>query len=363
MIQYEGAVQPHLQLPSRSLEVQPPLLPPSSPSQGGSNYEDVANGLSEKMQSAIENAPLKLDGIFKEVMDENAVFLDTFRIIASALCVLFIVLHVIKTFNEAAVDPQKTKSITPLYFLKMFSLVIGVCFYNQFFMVVEGWLVLLSDSKILNTETSWEIAFNALESLNILMIRDYLSLMAQNSTDYSFLGISLTGIGKSIAAAMAPNKWVYAFTALSSVAAFFNYLVSFVAYLDRTVILMLLNVLAPFAFSLTILDDYRKLASKYFMMIVSIMLVYPFILISFEVVDKVYLSVSSVFGIMQSTGAMDDMPKIAEIAAGGSAMAIDAIAGMMNYDVFLKFPLLIACIFLKLKFLSLIGQTLWKILI
>lgn len=318
-------------------------------------YGETANRLFEKMQDAVENSPLKLDAVFDSVMNSNAAFFQNFRVIASALCVLFIVLHVIKTIHEAAVDTQKAKNISPLYLIKMFGLVMCVCFYNQFFAVVEGWLVLLSDSKILENGVSWEIATDAVQSILMLMVRDYVALLAENSTDFSAFGFNLSAIGKSIAAATAPNKWVYAFSALSAIAAYFNYLVSFVAYLDRTVVLLLLTVLAPFAFSLTILDAYRKLAAKYFMMIVAIMLVYPFILISFEIVDQVYMSLNSVYGLRQATDSM--------LTTDFGAQTIDVAAGLMNYDIFLKFPLLVGCIMLKLKFLSLIGQTLWKILL
>jgi hypothetical protein len=89
------------------------------------------------------------------------------------------------------------------------------------------------------------------------------------------------------------------------------------------------------------------------------MLVYPFILIGFSVVDILYVRFC---GILSITGHTQNLGDIAGIISRQGSSNLETMVEQLNYSIFLKLPLLLFVLFLKFKYLKLIAQTIWKIL-
>jgi len=329
--------------------------------------EDIGRAVIDLRNQMAENTSemLGLDSAYDAVISANQEFFGVFSLIVGAVAAMMVILQFIyKVYNHDFTSGKTFWGMRELWTTIL--LVFLIMGYQTLFHGAEYCLKEISDLVGLKNAAAVKIWEQAMGSMLLQASRDMAAALTDAAGNFTLFGFNLGGITDALSAIMAPNKFVYAFCAVAVLAGFFNMMLAYVVYIDRSLILLLLNTLAPFAFALSTLEPLRGLVRKFFMILITTFLIYPFILIGFEIVDALYLKFSSVFGIydtiMEEEQLRESMSSIAQAGADAAAMTADVVAKLTNYDVFLRLPLLIVCIFLKLKYTQVISSTIWKIL-
>ncbi len=303
---------------------------------------------------------LSLQEAYKTVMTANSEFLGGFHTVLNVLCVLFILLNFLRCMQQQPLVFSNSKSaLSPMFLLTHVGLVFAILFYQQIFSFCEGLLVSLSDGIALSSASAQEIWSECLAEFFVQATWDTASKLAEHNTALDGAMQSVESLGNVSGVTFPPNSWTYAFCAMATIVSFFNYLMSFAAYIDRSLVLLILNTLSPLIFALSILPDYRRLTANFFALLLTVMLVYPFILIGFNIVDIIYLRFCD---ILEITGNVQSFQEISDMIIGGGLSSLETLTEQLNYRIFMKLPLLLFVLFLKFKYLQLISQTIWKML-
>lgn len=309
---------------------------------------------------------------FDTVINNNNEFLNIFTTSLSVLAVFFILLRTLQSVFENAQRLKEGKDA--IFGLKEIItavlLVFVIMFYRQLFAFSESVLVEISNAVAFSSSGSQEVLNQASASFVIQAGRQLAATSIESSTNLTFAGFNLAGLGQSAAALLAPNPYVYGFCAVSLLVAGFNYLLSYIVYMDRALLLMILNCLAPLIFALSIVKGMDNIVRKFFLIYICTFLILPFVLVGFQICDQFYINFSSINNITQTVISEAELEmevsnqatNIKDVAVGGIAEASDILAKITNYDVFLRLPLLLIVVLVKIKIMSLITQTLWKII-
>ena len=314
-----------------------------------------------QQQTQVVKDNLSLQEAYRTVMTANQSFLGTFHTVLNVLCILFILLNFLRAIQQQpfVFSVDKKSALSPIFLITNVGLIFAILFYQQIFGFCENLLVGLSDEIIIGANSAQEIWSECLEEFFVQANWDISTKLIEHNTALDPALGSLETIGNTAGFTLSPNVWAYGFCAASSVVSFFNYLMSFAAYIDRSLVLLLLNTLSPIAFAIAILPDYRKTVTNFFALLLTVMLVYPFTLIGFNVVDILYVRFCGILGILGHSQSLRD---IAGIISQQGTSTLESLVEQLNYSIFLKFPLLLFVLFLKFKYLQLIAQTIWKIL-
>lgn len=304
---------------------------------------------------------LSLQEAYRTMMTANQSFLGSFHTVLNVLCILFILLNFLRAIQQQpfVFSTDKKSALSPVFLISNIALIFAILFYQQIFGFCEDLLVGLSDEIITGAASAQEIWSECLEEFFVQANWDTATKLVEHHTALDPALSGLETVGNAAGFTLSPNVWAYGFCAISTVVSFFNYLMSFAAYVDRSLVLLLLNTLSPIAFAITILPEYRKVTVNFFAMLLTVMLVYPFILIGFSVVDILYVRFCGVLGI---TGHSQGLGNITGIISQQGGSSLENLVEQLNYSIFLKLPLLLFLLFLKFKYLQLIAQTIWKIL-
>ncbi len=313
----------------------------------------------QQVQAVKDN--LSLHEAYKTVMEANKAFLGDFHTVLNVLCVLFILLNFLRSIQQQpfVFSGDRKGALSPFFLISHVGLIFAILFYQQIFNFFENMLVGLSDGIVISAGTAQEIWVETLKEFFAQASWDTAVKLAEQNTALDPALINIEALGNASGVTIPPNTWAYAFSAFSTIVAFFNYLMSFTAYIDRSLILLLLNTLSPLVFALSIMPDYRRLAARFFVLLLAITLVYPFTLIGFNIVDILYLRFCDLLKITNKTNSLQGFANI--IARKGDTNLLNLVE-QLNYHVFLRLPLLLFVLFLKLKYLNLIARTIWKIL-
>ncbi len=315
--------------------------------------------IQQQAQAVKDN--LSLQKAYETVMTANSEFLGSFHTVLNILCVLFILLNFLRCMQQQpfVFSGSDKSALSPMFLITHVGLVFAILFYQQIFNFCEGLLVSLSDGIALSASTAQEIWSECLAEFFVQATWDTASRVTEQNTAVDAAMQTVETLGSTSGVTLPPNSWTYAFCAMATVVSFFNYLMSFAAYIDRSLVLLLLNTLSPLVFALSILPDYRRLTANFFALLLTVMLVYPFILIGFNIVDIIYVRFC---GLLEITGDVQSFQEIANLIATQGTSDLESLTEQLNYRIFLKLPLLLFILFLKLKYLQLISQTIWKML-
>jgi len=331
--------------------------------------QDVIEVTREYAESFAEAAKgiVHLQSAFEWVMSANSEFFFTFRIIIGVLCAMFIVMNILnRIFNPQ--ENEKGEVINPISLKEIIlnvAAVMAIFFYNSLFQFVEWGIIMISNSvQNVGLQNAESIQMDLMFCFFGNVARDFAADMSQSAADWSIFGISLKGAGTAAAAFIRPNKFAYAFAALGMLLGFFNYLLVYMVYMDRALIMIVLNTLAPVVFALAVLKTYKKLVGKFFMVLLTTFLIFPFVILGFQVIDFMYWQLCTAYGLTKTLlhTNQEEISALQQIANEGAAITAHSISVVFNYDPFIKTPLVAASIFLKLKYSQLISSTIWKIL-
>ncbi len=303
---------------------------------------------------------LSLQEAYETVMRANSEFLSGFQTVLNILCVLFILLNFLRCMQQQPFVFANSKSaLSPMFLITHVGLVFAILFYQQIFSFCEGLLVELSDGIALSSASAQEIWSDCLSEFFVQATWDAASKLTEQNTALDAATQTAEALDSVSSITLPPNTWAYAFCVLATIVSFFNYLMSLAAYIDRSLVLLLLNTLSPLVFALSILPDYRRLTANFFALLLTVMLVYPFVLIGFNIVDIIYTRFCT---ILEITTDAQSLAEISDLIAGQGLSNLESLTEQLNYHIFMKLPLLLFVLFLKLKYLQLISQTIWKML-
>ncbi len=304
---------------------------------------------------------LSLQEAYQTVMKANSEFLGGFHTVLNILCILFILLNFLRSVQQQPfIFSGSTQSaLSPMFLITHVGLIFAILFYRQIFSFCEGVLVNLSDGIVLSSGKAQEIWSECLEEFFVQASWDTASKLTEYNTALDPALTDIETMGNDNGITLPPNSWAYAFCAISTIISFFSYLMSFVAYVDRSLVLLLLNTLAPIVFALSILPDYRRLTANFFTLLLAVMLAYPFTLIGFNIVDIIYIRFCT---ILEITGNLSSISEVTAIISSRGSTGLNSMVEQLNYRIFVKLPLLLFVLCLKLKYLKLIIETIWRML-
>jgi hypothetical protein len=327
--------------------------------------DDIVGAQTEKFIEITQNVA-HLTEAFDTVMSANAGFIGIFTRITGILCAAFLLLNFIKKVANPDTDENGIPQPVGIKFIIVnIAAILAILLYKEIFYIAEKGLLAVSNSVTdITGNNAGRIQTELIITYFNNVARDFAAQMAASATNFSIFGFEFAGVGEATAAFLRPNTYAYAFSAIAMILGFANYLLLYMAYMDRSLILLVLNVISPFVFTLGVLDKYKDITAKFFTVLITTFLIFPFILMGFQVIDYMYLKLCNAYGLVSTLLGGDgaDMSSLEQLANEGIAITTEAVSQVFNYDPFIKLPLICFSIFLKLKYSQLISGTIWKIM-
>ncbi|MDR0575545.1 MAG: hypothetical protein LBG96_16255 [Tannerella sp.] len=328
--------------------------------------DEIVGVQTDKFIEITENVK-HLSEAFDTVMSANSGFIGIFTRITGLLCAAFLMLNFIKKIANPDTDANGVLQPVGIKFIIVnITAILAILLYKELFYFAEKGMVLISNGVIDATgDNAGSIQKDLIICYFTNVARDFAAQLAAAATNFSIFGFEFGGLGEAAAAFLKPNTYAYAFSAIAMIIGFANYLLLYMAYMDRSLILLVLNVIAPFVFTLAVLDKFKDITTKFFTVLITTFLIFPFILLGFQVIDYMYLKLCSAYGLVSTllnNGSNTDLSSLEQLAKEGVAITAEAVAKIFNYDPFIKLPLICFSIFLKLKYSQLISSTVWKIM-
>lgn len=311
----------------------------------------------------VQDNKLQVDGItkaFQVVITDNLDFLSEFHLAVKVLAGLFILFDASKKMIKSPLENGKIVGIEPKEILQYVILLFSIIFYQQLWLLIEQWIILLSNKLQLNFSAKYppqlEILADVVSSSVALMIREQIQEVLGNGFASKWVPFF-----KELTSIVAPNKYAVTFSVMGIVMAVGNYLMIILAYAERGFALLILNFLAPFAFAVSVMEDWRKKAGQFMFISIATLIIFPLVSLGFAICDNIYINFNQFFQDIISPMCKADSEIMNKIT-DASTFVLDEFMTAMGWNVFWQFPLLLGCIFLKFRFMQLAQSLIWKIL-
>ncbi|MDI9357879.1 MAG: hypothetical protein QM528_02900 [Phycisphaerales bacterium] len=218
---------------------------------------------------------------------------------ADAISLIFLAFSCVNIWRKKLADSQKDSIKWGEVFgvsdtLTIITTIVSALFFRDVFYWVEPFFIKWTDNATITSGDSMvNYIIKAFGRVSTLWtIYKFQEQIQESIQHLSVFGIPIGGL---ISGALKTGKVHIALISMYFVQfsmLFLNYLLGLMVYIERAVVLLMLNIFLPIVFAMSLLEKYKTKFWNYILLMIQVILAFPLLMMFFHFIDLIYIQLS-----------------------------------------------------------------------